>query len=114
MEALKAILLKLNQKGIIIPLLYDNNRKRGSVTLTMYWISYQLCLIGLIGKWAKLLDLQYSDCIWLLAVSGGFYLGRSVSSDKHGNVDVGGGEEKRRDYDDASTPTESSSGEPTG
>lgn len=45
----------LNEKGVPLPLLRDNHTNQGSVTLTMYWISFNVVLVGLVGKWSNIL-----------------------------------------------------------
>jgi hypothetical protein len=83
-------LLKLaNEKGIYVPLLRDTQTGKGSVTLTMFWISFNIAILALIGKISKLAgDIDYSSVIWLYAVTGAFYLGRKVQTGKSG-VDLG-------------------------
>ena len=83
LDKLKALLITLNDKGIPLPLLRDKGV--GSYTLTMFWISFNVALITLVGKVTKILgEVDYSNVIWLLLTTGGFYLGRKVIGDKNG------------------------------
>jgi hypothetical protein len=89
LEKLSELMKKANEKGINIPLLRDASTGRGSVTLTMFWISFNIAILALIGKVSKLAgDIEYSSVIWFYAVTGAFYLGRKVQTGKNG-VDVG-------------------------
>lgn len=90
MNKLLELLKIANEKGIYIPLLRDTTSGKGSVTLTMFWISFNIAILALIGKVAKLAgDIDYSSVIWLYGVTGAFYLGRKVQTGKTG-ADIGG------------------------
>jgi len=82
-EKLKLLFQKLNEKGIPIPLLTDPRTKIGSVSLTMLVISFNIVLIGLVGKWSKYLDIDLQQAIYWFMVCSGLYFGRAVS--KNGN-----------------------------
>lgn len=73
----------MNQNGVYLPLLSDKGR--GSYTLTMFWITFNIAIITLVGKVTKLLDgVDYSNVLWLLGLTGSFYLGRRIQGDKNG------------------------------
>lgn len=79
----------MNAKGIPMPLLRDSRTQKGSATLTMFWIAFNLCVIGLIGKWSKQLDgIDVGNALQLLMITGGFYLGRSVIKGKDTRMDA--------------------------
>lgn len=66
-----------------MPLLRDSRSQKGSGTWTMFWISFNLCAIGLIGKWSKQFEgIDINNALQLLMITGGFYLGRSVIKGK--------------------------------
>jgi hypothetical protein len=88
LEKISELLKKANERGIILPLL--SNKGVGSYTLTCYWVSFNLCIVGLIGKWTDKLNIEYSNVLWFYGVSAAIYLGRNFSSGKNG-IDVGGG-----------------------
>lgn len=89
MNKLFELLKVANEKGIYIPLLRDSTTGKGSVTLTMFWISFNIAILALIGKVARLAgDIDYSSVIWLYAVTGAFYLGRKIQTGKTG-ADLG-------------------------
>lgn len=81
----------MNQEGFPLPMLRDPKTGKGSVTLTMFWISFNVALLTLAGKFTKVLgDVDYSNVLWLLALTGGMYLGRKFQTSKNGvSVDEG-------------------------
>lgn len=84
-EKLKQLLLKLNETGIPLPLLRDNATDKGSYTLTMMWVSFNIAILTLAGKVTNLIgDVDYSNVLWLLATTSGLYLGRKFQSGKDG------------------------------
>lgn len=83
---LKEKMIALNEEGIPLPLLRDNKKDHGSYPLTMFFITFNIAMITLIGKITKFLgDVDYSNVIWLLVTTGGFWvvetLGRKISID---------------------------------
>ena len=72
-------------------MLRDPKSGKGSVTLTMFWISFNVSLLTLAGKFTKVLgDVDYSNVLWLLGLTGGMYLGRKFQASKEGvSVDEG-------------------------
>lgn len=96
-EQLRNILLRSNDEGIPIPLLRDNKTGKGSYTLTMFWMSFNISILLLAGKVTKLIgDVDYNNVLWLLGLTGGFYLGRKVQGTKDG-VNVSGSKEGSED-----------------
>lgn len=80
-------LVFLNEKGIPLPLIRDNGTNEGSFTLTMFFISFNVALLALIGKLAGYLGgIDYQNVIWLLGLTGSFYLGKAfVGTGKDGS-----------------------------
>jgi hypothetical protein len=84
-EKIKDWMLKMNQEGFPLPMLMDPKTGKGSVTLTMFWISFNVALLTLAGKFTKVLgDVDYSNVLWLFGLTGGMYLGRKFQSSKEG------------------------------
>jgi hypothetical protein len=81
MEKLKALIRRMNELGIPLPTLTDPKDGRGSVTLTMMVISFNIVAIGLIGKYAKGFDIDMSQANYLFLTTSGLYLGRKFQSD---------------------------------
>lgn len=76
---IKEYLLKMNQDGVPLPMLKDPKTGKGSVTLTMMWISFNVSILALAGKVTKILGgVDYSDTLWLLGLTSSLYLGRKI------------------------------------
>lgn len=83
----KEFVNKLNSKGIPLPLLTDPKSGRGSVSYTMLWISFNLCVIGIIGKWAKALDgIDINQAQSLFYACAALYWGRGFQNGKNGSI----------------------------
>ena len=82
MEKLKLFFSKLNEKGIPIPMIRDPKNGRGSITITMFWVSFNIAILTLAGKVTQVIgDIDYSNVLWLLGLTGGMYLGRKIQGD---------------------------------
>ena len=74
---------KLNKEGIPLPMLRDPKTGEGSVTLTMFWTSFNISIFTLAGKMTNLLgDVDYNNVMWLFVITGSLYLGRKFQGDK--------------------------------
>ncbi len=83
-----AFLKDKNVNGVFLPMICDPKSGKGSVSLTLVFISFNLCVAGIIGKWAgKLGGVDTSQAINLFMICAGLYFGRNLSSNK-GNVTV--------------------------
>lgn len=81
-EKLKELALKANEDGIPLPLIRDSHTNKGSYTLTMFVVSFTVAIITLLGKVTHYLgEVDYNNVLWLLGLTGGFYLGRGVRKD---------------------------------
>lgn len=88
---------KMNERGLPLPLLRDNKTGKGSYTLTMFWVSFNVAIITLVGKVTKLLgDVDYSNVLWLLGITGGFYMGRKFSKDGD-KLELGGNADSEKE-----------------
>jgi hypothetical protein len=94
MQKVIEFLKSLNEKGIYIPLIRDP--KAGpSVSLTLVFISFNLCLIAMIGKWSgKLGGVDPSQALNLFMVCSGLYWGRKFQKDSKGTMSVESEEKK--------------------
>jgi cobalamin synthase len=78
---IRIFLHKLNEKGVPLPMMRDPRTGLGSVSLTMLFISFNVVLLGLIGKWSKLLDIDVQQAIYWFMVCAGLYFSRTLSKD---------------------------------
>ena len=89
MEWWKKFVSDMNSKGIPLPLVRDPKTERGSVSLTLVFLSFNLVIIGLMGKYAKMLEgVDVGQAITLFSVCSALYFGRKLSKDKAGAVTV--------------------------
>lgn len=80
-----------NSNGVPIPTLRDPQTGKGSITLTMWFITFNIAIITLIGRVTKILDgVDYDSVLWLFGITGGFYLGRKVQKKADGSLEIGG------------------------
>ena len=78
-QKIVSLLNQSNQSGIPIPMLKDPKSGQGSVTLTMFWLAFNISALALVGKITNYLGgINYNDTLWLLGICGSFYLGRQL------------------------------------
>ena len=90
-EKLKALIQKMNDMGVPLPMLRDPKTGKASVSLTMLFISFNVFLIGLIGKLSGFLggiDLQ--QAFYWNVLNASLYFGRTLAV---GNTKVTNNEE---------------------
>jgi hypothetical protein len=100
MEALLKILNKIqdivdsgNSAGIPLPLARDPKNGRGSVSLTLVFLSFNLVFFGLIGKVTRIIgDVDMTNALWLFGICTSLYFGRKISKDGN-KVNVEGKDE---------------------
>jgi len=84
-EKIKNFIRSLNDKGIPVPLLRDPKTGAASVSLTMLFISFNVFLIGLIGKIAgKLGGIDLQQAFMWNVLNASLYFGRSLTIPKDG------------------------------
>jgi hypothetical protein len=70
---------KLNTKGIPLPTIRDPKTKEGSVSLTLVFISFNMVLVGLVGKWAGALGgIDLNQALNLFYACAALYWGRKI------------------------------------
>lgn len=71
-----------NKKGIPLPSLRDPKTQEASVSLTMMFISFNIVLVGLIGKMAGYLGgVDVQQAIYWFMVCAGLYFSRRIGKD---------------------------------
>lgn len=84
-DDIKQKIRDLNEKGIPLPMLTDPSTKSASVSLTMMIISFNVVLIGLIGKASGFFGgINLEQAIYWYMITTGLYFGRKISSGKSG------------------------------
>lgn len=90
-EKLKDIVDSGNKDGIPIPLVRDPKKGRGSVSLTLVFISFNLALFGTIGKITNMVgEVDLTNALWLFGVCASLYWGRTVKKNADGSVEMAG------------------------
>ena len=93
----KSLASKMNDNGIPMPLVKDPKSGRGSVSLTLVFISFNLCVAGIIGKYAKMLEgVDVAQALNLFMACAALYFGRKMQKDPKGAMSVEA-EEKKED-----------------
>lgn len=83
LEKIKHYLVKFNDEGIPIPQLRDETTKKGSLTKTMFWVSFNLTILFALGKVSKIVgEVDFWEMLALTGMMGGFYVGRKYQSNK--------------------------------
>jgi hypothetical protein len=79
----------LNERGLPMPTIRDPKTGLGSVSLTLVFLSFNFCLIAMIGKWAgKLGGIDPSQALNLFMVCAGLYWGRKFQRDANGGASI--------------------------
>ncbi len=85
---------KMNSRGVPLPTIRDPKSGKGSVSLTLVFVSFNVVLVGLVGKWAGALGgIDLTQALNLFYACAALYFGRkfqrgsssiedTVSSDK--------------------------------
>lgn len=80
LQKLKELLNESNSSGLPLPLVRDPKSGKGSVSLTLVFLSFNLVLAGLIGKITKFLgDVDMTNALWLFGICTSLYFGRTFS-----------------------------------
>lgn len=86
LDKLKELLNKMNKLGIPTPLMRDPKYGVASVSLTMMYTSFVICVVGLIGKASGYLGgIDMSQALTLLGITSSLYFGRQFNT-KSGDV----------------------------
>lgn len=71
---------ELNKYGVPLPMLKNPDTGTASVSLTMLFISFNIVVVGLIGKWSNLLEgVNLDQALTLFMVTSTLYFGRSLT-----------------------------------
>lgn len=79
----------LNERGFPMPTIRDPNTKLGSVSLTLVFISFNFCLIAMVGKWSGLVGgIDPSQALNLFMVCAGLYWSRKIQKNAKGDIKI--------------------------
>ena len=81
LEKWKEFVNKMNELGVPLPLIRDPKTGKGSVSLTLVFISFNTVLAGMIGKMSGFLGgVDLSQALNLFIASAALYFGRNLKS----------------------------------
>ena len=86
LEKIQEYLKDKNQNGLYVPMIRDPKSGMGSVTLTLVFISFNMNVLGLIGKASGLfgsIDLSGANTLFIACLAA--YLGRQMQG-KNGTI----------------------------
>lgn len=84
-----AIIAKANMLGVPMPTIRDPKSGRGSVSLTLVWISFNFCILAMVSKWSGGIGgIDPSQAFNLFIACAGLYWGRKFQKDDKGNVNI--------------------------
>jgi len=82
---------KMNKYGVPLPMIRDPKTGLGSVSLTLLFISFNVVLIGLVGKWVeKLGGFDVSQALNLFYACAALYFGRNIGTKDGTKIEVPG------------------------
>lgn len=81
---------KMNERGIPVPHIRDPKSGRGSVSLTLVFISFNVWLVSVVGKTAGMLGgMNTNDCFNMFLACAGLYFGRKFQQSDAGKGTLG-------------------------
>ena len=94
-DKLRAIIQRMNQLGIPVPVARDPSTGRGSVTFTLVVVSGGIVLIGLLNSAASLFKgVDMTSALYWHGMSLATYLGRRSSGDGK-KIEIDGDKEQK-------------------
>lgn len=94
----KKVVNRFNNKGIPLPTVRDPKTGRGSVSLTLVFISFNVVLIGVVGKWSGSLGgIDIAQALNLFYACAALYWGRKFQG---GEAQIGESDSNKEDKTD--------------
>ena len=78
-KRLKEYLKRINMEGVSIAFLKDPATSKSSVSLTLLIISFNLVILGIVGKWGGYLKIDISQSLSLFYACSTLYFGRKIT-----------------------------------
>ena len=89
-DKVKEFINKMNDKGIPVPMVRDPKTGKGSVTLTLVFISANIVLVALLNSFANVFKgVDTGNAITWFTICLGAYLGRKMQKDGN-KIDMDG------------------------
>jgi len=81
--------VKMNMAGVPVPTIRDPKTGRGSVSLTLVFISFNFCIAAMVSKWSGAVgSIDSSQALNLFMICAGLYWGRKFQKDPKGQISV--------------------------
>jgi hypothetical protein len=89
LERWKNFINDMNSKGVPMPMIRDSKTGRGSVSLTLVFLSFNLWIVSVVGKWSgQFGGISPSETLNMFMVCAGLYFGRKMQKDPKGQITV--------------------------
>jgi hypothetical protein len=89
LEWWKKIVTEANSRGIPLPMIRSPDTGRASVSLTLVFLSFNIVIVGLIGRYSKMLEgIDVGQAIQLFSICAALYFGRKFQRDPKGNLTI--------------------------
>jgi hypothetical protein len=73
---------QMNSNGVPLPTIRDPKSGKGSISLTLVFVSFNVVLVGLVGKWAGALGgIDLTQALNLFYACAALYFGRKFQRD---------------------------------
>jgi len=84
----KEFVVKMNDKGVPVPMVRDPNTQEGSVSLTLVAVSSLLVVVGIVGKWSgRLGGVDINNALTFFYASSTLYFGHTWVHKDNGKED---------------------------
>ena len=84
-----AVVSKANLLGVPLPTIRDPKSGRGSVSLTLVFISFNFCIFAMVSKWSgDIGGIDPAQAFNLFIACAGLYFGRKFQKDEKGIVNI--------------------------
>lgn len=85
----KEFVRDMNAKGVPVPMIRDGKTGMGSVSLTLVFLSFNIWVVSIIGKWSgDLGGISPSETLNMFMVCAGLYFGRKLQRDPKGQLTI--------------------------
>jgi hypothetical protein len=89
LERWKKFVNDMNSKGVPVPMIRDGKTGMGSVSLTLVFLSFNLWVVSVVGKWSgQFGGISPSETLNMFMVCAGLYFGRKMQKDPKGAISV--------------------------
>lgn len=80
---------EMNAKGVPVPMIRDGKTGQGSVSLTLVFLSFNIWIISIVGKWSgQLGGINPTETLNMFMVCCGLYFGRKMQKDPKGAISI--------------------------